>query len=256
MAQRKDTDTSDWYRRTFCEDYLWLYAHRSEREAQRQVALALRLLPFKRGQRVLDLACGAGRHTIALARRGARVTGVDLSADLLKAARMKMREKQITASLVRKDMRRLDYRGQFDGAMMWFTSFGYFPNKRDDKIVLKNIAAALKPGGWWWIDLPHPDWLKNNLIAESCRTVEGPHGKATVCESRWIDGGRVKKRVCISDSVCEKVLYEDVRLYYPEEFAGMIKAVGLSASGVLGNYRGEALTPERPRQIWFGIKGH
>lgn len=218
------------------------------------MAVALRLLPYKKGQRVLDLACGAGRHVMALARRGARVTGVDLSQALLGAARQKLRESGIKASLVRKDMRQLDYVGRFDGAMMWFTSFGYFPNKKDDKIVLRNLSAALKPGGWWWIDLPHPDWVRNNLVPESTRTEHGPHGKATVSEKRWIANGRVKKKMLITDADGEKILYEDVRLYQPEEFAGMIKGAGLQAAGVIGNYMGEALTPDRPRQIWFGTK--
>lgn len=254
MPDNKNSYSSDWYRRTFSGDYLWLYAHRSDREAQRQISTALKLLPFARGQRVLDLACGAGRHVIALARRGARVTGVDLSPDLLKNARERIKKKDVHATLVRRDMRNLEYIDRFDGVMMWFTSFGYFPDKRDDKRVLQNVSAALKPNGWWWIDLPHPVWLRNNLIPESNRTVTGPHGRAAVIETRRIYKGRVQKKTRVVDAAGEKTFYEDVRLYYPEEFAGMIKSVGLTAHGVLGDYSGQALAPHRPRQIWFGTK--
>ena len=65
----------NWFEKSFQEDYLWLYAHRSDREATAQVRTAIRNLPFKPGQKVLDIACGAGRHMLAFARKGAIVTG-------------------------------------------------------------------------------------------------------------------------------------------------------------------------------------
>ena len=253
--RKKDAGSGEeWFRESFADEYLWLYAHRSDAEAVEQVKTAVRLVPFEREQKVLDVACGTGRHMLALARRGARMTGVDLSKTLLAAARRKFKESGMQASFVHRDMRALDYKEQFDGAMMWFTSFGYFPKKIDDRRVLQGISDSIRPGGWWWIDLPNPIWLEDNLVKESHRTVVGPRGKADVFENRRIHKGRVQKIMRIVDASGEKKLAEDVRLYYPEEFGNLIKRSGLQSTGIIGDYDGSALTSANPRQIWFGSK--
>ncbi len=77
-----------WYERWFAhEDYLLIYSHRDEQEAERAIDLILRAVNAQPGWSFLDLACGNGRHALALARRGYHVTGVDLSSGLLDKAR-------------------------------------------------------------------------------------------------------------------------------------------------------------------------
>jgi ubiquinone/menaquinone biosynthesis C-methylase UbiE len=244
----------NWFRESFLDDYLWLYAHRSDSEAFRQAKVAVNLLPFEKGQKILDVACGAGRHILAFARLGAQMTGVDLSPLLIKAARKKLKEKGIYAKLINQDMRKLSFQEEFDGVTMWFTSFGYFPTMADDRIVLKGVYGALKPGGWWWIDLPNPSWLAKNIIGETRRTKKGPFGKADIHEKRKISGGRVIKHTCLEDLKGKREFVESVRLYRPEQFGSLIKSAGLKAIGVLGDYEGKALTSEKPRQIWYGLK--
>ncbi|MFH1699156.1 MAG: class I SAM-dependent methyltransferase [Candidatus Zixiibacteriota bacterium] len=244
----------NWFRESFSDDYLWLYAHRNDSEANRQAKVALKLLPFRKGQKVLDVACGAGRHIVAFARLGARMTGVDLSPVLIETARNKIKDKGVHAKLINQDMRRLDFKDEFDGATMWFTSFGYFPSIADDKAVLRGIHRALKPGGWWWIDLPNPSWLNKNLIDETQRTKRGPFGKAEIREIRKILNGRIIKNTRIRDRMGTREFYESVRLYHPEQFGSLIKSSRLKAVGVLGDYEGRALTADKPRQIWYGMK--
>lgn len=245
---------ANWFRQAFREDYLWLYAHRSDREAAGQVKTALRLLPFKAGQKLLDIACGAGRHMLAFARAGAVVTGIDLSPPLLRLAREKLDKAGCRAVFKRLDMRKLDYKARFDGATMWFTSFGYFPTMADDQRVLSGLSAALKPGGWWWLDLPHPAFLENNLVPRSKSNRRGPNGPAEVTETRIIRGHRVIKTIEIIDPAGKRVYKEYVRLYRPERMGQMVHRAGLSTDGILGDYDGSALTGSSPRQIWFGRK--
>ncbi|MEE9442858.1 MAG: methyltransferase domain-containing protein [candidate division Zixibacteria bacterium] len=243
-----------WFRESFSDDYLWLYAHRNDTEAFRQVKAAVKLLPFEKGQKILDVACGAGRHVLAFARLGARMTGIDLSPVLIRAARKKLKEKGIQAKLINQDMRELNFQDEFDGITMWFSSFGYFPTMVDDRIVLRGVHRALKSGGWWWIDLPNPSWLGKNLIDESRRIKNGPYGKAHIYESRKISRGRVIKNIIVEDQRGINEYVESVRLYRPEQFGSLIKSAKLKAIGVLGDYSGGALTAEKPRQIWYGLK--
>jgi len=244
----------DWYRRAFADDYVWLYAHRDEREAARQVRTAARIVPFAPGQTILDIACGAGRHVLAFARLGARVTGVDLSDTLVKIARSRIAESGVKATVRRGDMRVLSYHEKFDGATIWFTSLGYFSSVAEDIKVIKGLAAALRPGGWWLIDLPNPASLEKNLVPQSQRTVNGPYGRATVTESRRIVNRRVEKTIVIDDAAGCRSYIESVRLYRPEQFGALVNAARLVTDGILGDYDGRAMTADSPRQIWFGRK--
>lgn len=252
-SRKKNTGT-EWYRDAFAEDYLWLYAHRSEKEALSQVRIAIKHLPFKPGQKVLDIACGAGRHMLAFAQRGAVVAGVDLSKTLVSIARKRLREKGVKATVRQGDMRKIEYSERFDGATIWFTSIGYFATISEDQKVIDGLAEALKANGWWWIDLPNPAYLKANLIPSSSRTCRSPHGPAKVVENRRIAGRRVEKTIVITDSAGIRRYRESVRLYNPEQFGNLIRKAGLTTDGILGDYDGSPLTSDAPRQIWYGRK--
>lgn len=117
-----------------------------------EAAFVWKALGLKPGARVLDVPCGAGRHALELAKRGALVLGVDKTAAYLAAAR-RAGARQPRARFVRGDMRRLPYRGEFDAAMNLWTSFGYFARYADDLKVLRGVARALKPGGRFLIDV-------------------------------------------------------------------------------------------------------
>jgi SAM-dependent methyltransferase len=244
----------EWFREAFTADYIRLYAHRDEAEAERQVRAAVRLVPFVKGQKILDIACGPGRHLLAFAKRGARVSGIDLSKPLLKIARQKMREAGIRASLRHGDMRELPYVGEFDGVTIWFTSLGYFRTMREDRLVIAGMAKALKPGGWWWLDLANPGCVEKHLVPCSRWTTDGPHGPMTIIEERMLINQRVEKTVQIRDARGVRRYRERVRLYRPEQVGALIASARLTADGIVGDYDGRALTHGSPRQIWYGRK--
>lgn len=251
MARAK---SDEWYKSAFQDDYLWLYKHRSEEAAEIEVATAIKHLPFESGQSVLDLACGAGRHMLALSDYKARLTGVDLSDTLLEQAQNRFDSAGVKARLVKSDMRELPFDEEFDGITMWFTSFGYFEKTSEDLKVLLEIKRVLKPGGWWWIDLPNPTHLIKHLVPHSEREVEGPNGTARVTENRSIVSDCVVKRIEVNDTAGHRRYTERVRLYPPERFGYMVKRSGLTTLGILGDYDGSTLTPNVPRQIWYGLK--
>lgn len=252
--KRSERKSREWYKHAFADDYLFVYAHRTAREAIAQVEVAVRHLPFQAGQSVLDIACGSGRHLLAFARLGARVTGVDLSPVLLDVARRRFARTRYRATFQLADMRESTFKQRFDGATIWFTSIGYFATQAEDLRALRSMAGALKTGGWWWIDIPNPAHLIPNLVPESVRSVDGPYGRARIEERRRIKGNSVMKKIIVTDEHGQRTYEERVRLYTPEQFGCMIKRSGLVTDGILGDYDGAALAASRPRQIWYGRK--
>lgn len=150
-----------WWRTYFDEGYLNEFSPLFTPESDRaQVARLLEVLALPAGARVLDLACGQGRHAQLLAAAGFQVTGLDLSRPLLRLAREAARAAGIPTSVRRGgqgpalryhhgDMRRPPalWRGRFDAVVNLFTSFGFFDDPADDARVIRNAARLLKRGG-------------------------------------------------------------------------------------------------------------
>jgi SAM-dependent methyltransferase len=131
-----------------------------------EVRFLWKVLRLRRGSRVLDLPCGTGRHAIRLARRGASVLGVDLSAEYLREARRAAKGLP-GARFVRGDMRRIPLKGEFDAAINLWTSFGYFATPAEDLRVLRGVARALKPGGLFLIDMADVSEIRRRGRARS-----------------------------------------------------------------------------------------
>lgn len=128
-----------------------LFSHERAAQTPLEVFGLETRLGLVRGDRVLDLACGPGRHALGLAPRGFQLTGVDLSAtylDQLRAA-----AGSLPIEVVRADMRDFVRPGAFDAAYCFFTSFGYFDDPNDDLRVLRHVARSLRPGGRFLVDV-------------------------------------------------------------------------------------------------------
>jgi SAM-dependent methyltransferase len=142
-----------WGKGFFREGVFWPGEPEMEAAAVAEARFLWRALKLKRGARVLDVACGTGRHARRLARRGALVTGVDATQAYLDSI-----PPTHGLALRRADMRRLPFRAAFDAAYNVWTSFGYFEKPADDLRALRSIRAALKPGGLFVIDVQDFDF--------------------------------------------------------------------------------------------------
>jgi len=140
--------TKEWFDdESFWRDlYPFMFPLQRLKDATGEVEKVL-ALARPRGRIALDLCCGPGRCTMALAKRGYSVTGVDRTKFLLDKARAKARRAGLRIDWVRRDMRDFVRPETFDLALSMFTSFGYFDDKDEDAVVLHNIVQSLRPGG-------------------------------------------------------------------------------------------------------------
>ena len=134
------------------EFYPFMFSERRIAEADEQMAKVLALTK-PAGKAVLDLCCGPGRCSIALARKGFRVTGVDRTNYLLKKARERARAARVNVEWVQNDMRDFVRLNSFALVISMFTSFGYFDDKREDMTVLGNMFGSLQAGGICLIEI-------------------------------------------------------------------------------------------------------
>jgi SAM-dependent methyltransferase len=142
----------------FDEHYLRFWGPELECRLERDVELVRHLGGLRRGDRVLDIGCGFGRIAIGLARAGIEVSGVDLSPSLLAEARRRAERAAVHLELRHGDMRDLGEIGEFDCALLWFTSFGYFGDAENLR-VLEEARRCLSPGGRLLIETRHWDRL-------------------------------------------------------------------------------------------------
>ena len=233
-----------WYREWFGEEYLELYAHRDAGEAGRHVDFVERTLEPRRPRRVLDLACGAGRHSAALAQRDHEVCGVDLSLTLL--------GKVATPGRVRADMRRLPFAaGAFDWVLNFFTSFGYFETEGENFEVLEEIARVLAPGGSFLIDLMNVDYALAHLKERETFEVEG---RRVEIERRYeAVSRRMQKRIRVVErNGPARIFVESVRAYRRDEVEEGLRWAGLVVTRVHGGFDGAPFDRTSERLILIG----
>lgn len=237
---------TEWFEEWFGEEYLQLYPHRDTAEAERAVALILERVGFRAGWRVLDVACGAGRHARAFEGAGARCVGLDLSAALLRVARDVTR-----APLVRADMRALPVRPRsMDLTVNLFTSFGYFDRDAEHAGALEEMVATLRHGGWFVIDFLNAPAVRARLVARETRRLDG--GDVEVERSVSPDGRYVCKSIRTSAG---RRFSERVRLFGAGEIEAMLAAAGVTVRERLGDYDASPLLPHSPRTILLGQAG-
>ena len=159
------------------ELYPFMFPEKRFASTSQEVDQALKLAK-PQGKRALDLCCGPGRCSIALARRGFAVTGVDRTRYLLAQARCRAKAARVRIEWVRADMRDFVRPGAFDLVLSMFTSFGYFDDKREDLAVLRNMFASLRPGGTFFIDVLGKECLAR--IFQSTKSDTLPDGTRLV----------------------------------------------------------------------------
>jgi len=233
------TDNRPWHE----QDEFWtnteflLFTEKRVANAVEEIDKIVSLLQLNPEMRVLDLCCGVGRHSLELARRGYRVTGVDRTERYLQRASSIAKAEGLEVDFVCEDMRGFCRPGAFDAAINMFTSFGFFEDPQDDRKVAGNLGASLKPGGALLIEMMgkeimarifcEHDWheMEDGTIILQERKVTRAW---TWMENRWIilrDGERIEQHFCH-------------RPYSAAELTSLLLACGFKTAQAFGGIDG------------------
>ena len=234
------------------ELYPFMFAEKRVADADEQVAKALALTKPP-GKSVLDLCCGPGRCSIALAKKGFRVTGVDKTTYLLNKARATAKAAHIDIEWVRKDMRDFVRPASFALVLSMFTSFGYFDDRQDDRTVLENMFTSLEPGGACIIEVLGKERLAK-ILQPTISTVL-PDGTLMVERHEIFDDWtRVRNEWLLIRNGRAKSFKFHHTIYSGQELRDRMERVGFVAVKLHGNLDGDEYGPNAERLIAIGRK--
>jgi SAM-dependent methyltransferase len=212
-----------------------------------QVSNALVLMGVEAGARILDLACGPGRHSIELARRGFEVTGVDRTTEYLEEARGRAELDNLSIEFVQDDMRRFVRPDTFDAAFSMFTSFGYFEQPADNQQVLINVYSSLKKGGVFLLDMVGREILARIFQSRDWRE----HNGTLLLHERKMENNWTimrNRQILIKDNQKKEFVITHW-IYSGSELAEMFRESGFSSVDLFGSLEGAPYDQDAKRLI-------
>lgn len=223
-------ENKTWFASWFDSPYYHiLYKDRDYEEAQLFVDNITNYLNLPEDSKILDLACGKGRHSIYMNKLGYNVTGADLSPNSIEEAK---KHENDTLHFEVHDMRE-PFEQKFDAIVNLFTSFGYFENDADNLLTLKAIQHSLTEYGFAVIDFMNVNRVINNLVPEELKTVEGIdfHIK------RYHQDGYIIKDIDFEDDGEKFHFTERVKALTLQDFQSMMDEAGIYLLDIFGDYK-------------------
>jgi SAM-dependent methyltransferase len=231
---------SPWYHK--------LYKNRDEATAKQEINAMVSVLGLPAGSRVLDLACGKGRHSIHLADLGFDVTGLDISDESITYARQMERE---NLGFYQHDMR-LPFRSNYyDAVLNIFTSFGYFKRMRENELAIRNMQHNLKPGGVLLLDFLNADFVRAGMVPRETKVIDG----TTFLIKKRTQDGFIFKTISFEAEGRKMEHTEQVQLLTPDHFETLCTTAGLKMEQRFGDYNlSEYHAASSPRFIFTARK--
>ena len=226
-------DKKEWFETWFDSDYYHvLYKNRNHIEANLFIEKLVHLLNLPKKSKVLDLACGKGRHSIVLNDHNLNVTGVDLSKNSIAEA-SKFSKEDLTFFV--HDMRKVIPNTKFDAVFNLFTSFGYFNHFEDNEKVIDSIYNMLYPGGLIVIDFLNVTTVIHNLISSESKEIDGIKFEI----KREVDDLFIYKKIKVIHGEKQSQFEEKVQALKLNDFWALFKNK-FTILHTLGNYNLDA----------------
>ena len=223
-------EKTQWYASWFDTPYYHiLYKDRDHEEAHQFMDNLTNYLNLPEDGKVLDLACGKGRHSVYLNSLGYNVTGLDLSENSIEYA------KQFENDTLRFEVHDMckPYNEKFDAVFNLFTSFGYFDKEEDNLNTIKAIKEDLNEFGFGVIDFMNTDFIIENLVAEDVKTVEG----IDFHQKRYVKDGYIIKDISFTADGENYNFQERVKALTLKDFEALFEKAGVFLLDVFGDYK-------------------
>ncbi|MEU9717426.1 methyltransferase domain-containing protein [Streptomyces sp. NPDC047976] len=218
-------------------------------EASSMVALG----GFQPGSRLLDAPCGHGRHANLLASRGYRVVGVDRDERFLEMARDESAKMGVEVDYRHVDLREMSFEEEFDAAVSWYSSFGYFDDETD-RDILRRYRRALRPGGRFLLDMHSPYRHIPSVLANHDMHVDVlRRGQDLAIDIQELDAEASRyyaEKITIRDGKVERARYS-VRMFTAPEILEWFRTAGFSQARVM-NETGGPFTVSSRRLVVLG----
>ena len=221
-----------WFKNWFNSPYYHqLYFNRDAAEAVAFIDKLVNHLQLAPGARILDVACGKGRHSIHMAEKGFDVTGIDLSEDSIEEA-LKFEAENL--HFYTHDMRLPFWINYFDYAFNFFTSFGYFKTAREHENSIRTIAQSIKSNGCFVLDYLNVHYAEDHLVHQFDIEIDSVNYFIT----KWFDETHFYKKIVVEDEALEEPLTytEKVAKFSLGDFTEMFAYQGLQIQEVYGDY--------------------
>jgi len=238
MIKDKTTWYGSWFDTPF---YHILYKDRDYSEAEAFMTNLTNYLNMPEHAKILDLACGKGRHSVFLNKIGYNVTGLDLSRNSIDYA------KQFENDTLKFDVHNMckPYHENFDAIFNLFTSFGYFENEEDNLNTIKAIKANLNASGFGVIDFLNSEYIINNLVAEDTKTVEG----IDFHQKRHVKNGYIIKDISFTADGEDFKFQERVKAFTLSDFEALFELAGVYLFDVFGDYKLNKYHKEQSKRL-------
>lgn len=226
---------SEWFKDWFnTQEYISVYQRHNEIDAEKHIKLILENVIIPEGSKILDMACGTGRHAVILARKNFSVTAVDLSENLLSIAERSAKFENLIIKFIHSDIRSFETDERFNLVLNLFTSFGYFENDEENFSVLKKAYKLLAKEGIFVLDFFNSDYLINNLVEFSDDVIND----VKVHQYRKIKNKRVEKKIVIVQDGKLNEYEESVRLFTKDELINVLQNIGFDIYKTFGDFFG------------------
>jgi SAM-dependent methyltransferase len=222
----------NWFATWFDTEYYHkLYNNRDESEAHRFISNVLDFLQLPAGSKVLDIACGKGRHAKAISEKGYDVIGTDLSPNSISEAN-KIKNENLEFFV--QDMREPFRKNEFDVAFNFFTSFGYFQTEEDNERAAQSMTDNVKEGGLLLIDFVNKAHALRNIEANQEEEQERDALHFDI-ERKFEDGRYVKNITVCDEDKCMR-FQESLQSLTREDFVRYFNPLGMELEKVFGDY--------------------
>lgn len=245
----------DWYKKIWTMDILnesWV------EDTKRQVDFIIDILQLQGTERILDLACGFGRHAIEFARRGYSVVGVDITSDYIHYASECAKKDDLDAVFVNADIRDVEFTNEFDVVLnMADGAIGYLENEEENNKIFDVISKALKKGGKHFMDIMNADYATNHF---PCQLWDSGSKCLTLSRFEWDEKTKImmygQRDFCYGDVLDNPNIEEGnpTRLYGKQDVHYIMEQRGMYVVDCFADYTGKKNTPNDIQLLVYSQK--